>query len=369
MHVFHSRKASDFEQYVRLQADIVKVIGEYVRLNKRRHYYVARCPFHPHGIDKELAVYPDKRLFLCWSAGCSSGDVFDFVAKMERISRQEAIRIVARKLGISADLFQETPPLVDATGFRVSFSSLKLFQQCPLRYKYRYIDNKNDQKTTHYLAIGRILHKVLAEFFKVEAERRSLDLLIDMFGDNWKVGRFATKEEEEESKIRAKEILTAYFLSGNPAVRVWRVEAPVKCSIGGLAITGVVDRIDELADGSYEVIDYKTEPLDSSGRNEMQLAFYYYGVLESYHLPVSKLTLEYLPSQKTISLPPLETDLQQYIVRAREIAREIQETKDFKPKRNIYCADCVFAPTCSEVRPQVAHKGGAAIEEKDHENS
>ena len=303
------------------------------------------------------------------SAGCSNGDVFDFVAKLQGISRQEAIHIVARKLGISADLFQETLPPVDATGFRMSFSSLKLFQQCPLRYKYRYIDNKNDQKTTHYLAIGRILHNVLAEFFKVEAEKRSSDLLIDMLGDNWKAEGFATKEEEEESKIRAKEILTAYFLSGNPAVRTLRVEAPIKCNIGGLAITGVVDRIDELTDGSFEIIDYKTEPLDSSGQNEMQLAFYYYGVMESYHLPVSKLTLEYLPSQKTISLFPTETELQQYIARAREIAREIQETKDFKPKRNMYCADCVSAPTCSELRPQVAHKGRAAMEEKGHENS
>lgn len=355
--VFDQSNAADFERYVRLRADIVKVIGEYVRLNRRGRHYIARCPFHPNGVDKELAVYPDRQLFLCWSAGCSSGDVFDFVAKLEKVSRQEAIHILARKLGISANLFEETPPAVDVTEFRISFSALKLFQQCPLRYKYRYIDHKKDQKTTSYLAVGRILHKVLAEFFKVDAEKRSLDLLLNMLDDNWKVDGFATKKEAEESKIGTKEMLTAYFLSTNLAVNTWRVEAPVKCNIGGLAIAGVVDRIDTLADGSYEVIDYKTEPLDSSGQNEMQLAFYYYGVMESYHLPISKLTLEYLPSKETISLSPLEVDLQQYIMKACKIASEIQGTEDFKPKRNMYCADCIFASSCSELRPHDGTQG------------
>ncbi len=350
MRVYDSRKASDFQQYVRLQADIVKVIGEHVDLKKSGRHYIGRCPFHEQGVDKELAVYPDRQIFVCLSAGCSGGNVFDFIAKTKGVSRKEAVKIMAQKLAISADLFHDTPPPVAMTEPQISFSMLKLFEQCPFRYRYRYIDKKNDQKTTSYLAIGRILHKVLADFFKIDADERSLDMLLTTLDSDWKNEGFTDKQEAEESRIRVTEMLIAYFHSHDCFARTWRVEAPIKCSVGGLAITGVVDRIDEISDGNYELIDYKTEPQDSSGQNNMQLAFYYYGVSQSFKLPISKLTLEYLPSQQAISMLPSETELDKYIGMARDIARQIKETEHFEPKRNLYCADCVLAPSCPESR-------------------
>jgi len=361
--MYDPRNISDFEQYVRLRADIVQVIGGYVDLKKKGRHYIGPCPFHPSGVERELAVYPNRQLFACLSAGCSGGSVFDFIAKIKGVDREQAVSILAQERGISADLFYITPPRVAAKEPRISFSMLKVFQQCPFRYKYRYIDKKNDQKTTSYLALGRILHRVLAEFFGTEADMRSLEMILATLDKHWTNRGFADTQEAEESRIRATEMLTAYCRSHDCRVRIWRVEAPIRCSVGGLTITGVVDRIDELSDGTYELVDYKTEPQDSSGQNEMQLAFYYHGVSQSCGLPVSRLTLEYLPSQESVSMSASEPELDKHIAVAREIVRQIQEAEDFRPKRNQYCADCVLADCCHESGTGASERADRRYEE------
>lgn len=346
--IYDPRSMSDFEQYVRLRADIVQVIGRYVDLKKKGGHYVGQCPFHPCGVEKELAVYPKPQLFACWSAGCSGGSVFDFIAKVNGVDREEAVRILAQEAGISADLFHITPPAIARVEPRISFSMLKLFEQCPRRYHYRYIEKKRDQKTTSYLALGRIVHKVLAEFFRTGADSRSLDVLLDTVDTNWKNEWFPDVQEADEYRILATDMVTAYFRSHDCHASVWRVEAPIKCSVGGFTVTGVVDRIDELADGTYELIDYKTEPKDPTERNSIQLALYYYGVSQSYTVPVSKLTLEYLPSQEAVSVSVAKPELDEYIATARDVIRQIQETEHFRPKQNLYCADCVLAAGCPQ---------------------
>lgn len=346
MRIFNPRKAEDFESYLRLQANIVDIIGGYVKLSKRGNRYVARCPFHPDGVDKELQVYPDRSIFMCWSAGCSSGDVFDFAAKVENVSRIEAINILAHRLNIRSDLIDETPQV--SNKLKISFSMLKTFQQCPLRYKYRYIGKKRDQKTTGYLSVGRILHRTLAEFFGKSPAPRKLDTLLDMLAKFWNSSGFQDKGDEEESKFRVEEMLINYFNAHDCNVEVWRVEAPIKYDIEDIQISGVVDRIDKLETGTYEIIDYKTEPIIAESDNKIQLAFYYYGVTQLYQLPVSKLTLEYLPSKESISIVPTEDELLSAIDFAVGVARQIQNTIDFKPSRNLYCADCVLVNKCPE---------------------
>jgi CRISPR/Cas system-associated exonuclease Cas4 (RecB family) len=354
MRVFDAQNRAEFERYILSQADIVKIIGQYIVLTKKGQHYVGRCPFHPDGVDKELAVYPSRKSFLCWSKGCSNGSVFDFIAKIKEIRRDEAVNLVGRELGISISLLDDSPT---EAKFRLSFTMLKLFDQCPLRYKYRYLDKKADQKTTPYLALGRILHKTLADFFSLTADQRSIDTLLSRLDANWKNSRIPDTEETAETKIKAEEILTAYCQQYEIKSQVWKVEAPIKYTMQGLSIVGVADRIDLLPDGTYEVIDYKTEPIDHSGRNNTQLAFYYYGVMESYHLSVSKLTIHYLTSGQAISLTASDAVLKEYIIAAFDSAKLIQNTQDFKPTRNEYCADCVLRPNCLECKPVVNKEG------------
>ena len=84
---------------VKQQADIVRVIGEYVRLKKTGQNFTGLCPFHPEK-SPSFAVHPIKQIYHCFGCGVG-GDVFKFVMEMEKCAFPDAIRIVAEKCGIS----------------------------------------------------------------------------------------------------------------------------------------------------------------------------------------------------------------------------------------------------------------------------
>jgi DNA primase len=92
--------ASDFAQSVKQQADIVKIIGDYVRLKKSgAQNYSGLCPFHSEK-SPSFSVHVTGQYFYCF--GCQEkGDVFSFLQKIENLSFPEAVRAVAQKCGIA----------------------------------------------------------------------------------------------------------------------------------------------------------------------------------------------------------------------------------------------------------------------------
>jgi DNA primase len=91
--------ASDFAQHVKEQADIVKIIGEYVRLKKAgAQNFNGLCPFHKEKTPS-FSVHAGRQFFNCF--GCHEhGDVFTFVQKIENVGFSEAVRTVAQKCGV-----------------------------------------------------------------------------------------------------------------------------------------------------------------------------------------------------------------------------------------------------------------------------
>ena len=83
---------------IRNNADIVKVISEYVGLKKRGRNYLGSCPFHSEK-DPSFTVSPEKQIFHCF--GCNEGgNVFSFLMKIENIGFMEAVSDLASKIGI-----------------------------------------------------------------------------------------------------------------------------------------------------------------------------------------------------------------------------------------------------------------------------
>ena len=90
---------SDFAQTVKQQADIVKVIGGYIRLRKAgAQNYSGLCPFHKEK-SPSFSVHAGRQFYHCFGCG-QSGDVFSFVGKIENLSFPESVRTVAQKCGI-----------------------------------------------------------------------------------------------------------------------------------------------------------------------------------------------------------------------------------------------------------------------------
>jgi len=91
--------SDDFTQLVKRQADIVKIVGDYLKLRKSgAQNYTGLCPFHKEKTGS-FSVNAIHGYFYCF--GChEKGDVFTFVMKMENASFPEAVNAVAIKCGI-----------------------------------------------------------------------------------------------------------------------------------------------------------------------------------------------------------------------------------------------------------------------------
>src|ERR1700683_4616701 len=101
-------EAGSFAERVKQQADIVRVIGEYVRLKKTGQNFTGLCPFHQEK-SPSFAVHPVRQIYHCFGCGVG-GDVFKFVMELEKITFPEAIRTVAEKSGIAIPKPRERSP-------------------------------------------------------------------------------------------------------------------------------------------------------------------------------------------------------------------------------------------------------------------
>ena len=89
----------DFAYTVKQQADIVRIVGDYIKLKKAgAQNYSGLCPFHGEKT-ASFSVHATRQFYHCFGCGVS-GDVFSFVQKIENITFPEAVRMVAQKLGI-----------------------------------------------------------------------------------------------------------------------------------------------------------------------------------------------------------------------------------------------------------------------------
>ncbi|MDQ2974323.1 MAG: DNA primase [Acidobacteriota bacterium] len=104
------RYPQTFIDDLKRQADIVRVVQDYVQLKKKGSNWMACCPFHKEKTPS-FSVSPAKEIFYCF--GChKGGSVFNFVMEMERVSFPEAIKLVAEKSGVPL------PVLVDDSRFQ-----------------------------------------------------------------------------------------------------------------------------------------------------------------------------------------------------------------------------------------------------------
>ncbi|HXN53128.1 MAG TPA: DNA primase [Candidatus Acidoferrum sp.] len=101
-------EAGSTAEKVKQQADIVRVVGEYVRLKKTGKDFSGLCPFHQEKTPS-FTVSPIKQIFYCFGCG-KGGDIFNFVMEMERCEFPDALRLVAEKCGISIPKPKPTSP-------------------------------------------------------------------------------------------------------------------------------------------------------------------------------------------------------------------------------------------------------------------
>ena len=125
--------ADNFAQTVKEQTDVVRIVGEYIKLRKSGANWSALCPFHKEK-SGSFYLYPATSSYYCF--GCHEhGDVFTFVMKMESITFPEAVRAVATKMNIPLPKREfNSPQEAQAAGLRkqlidVHEAATQYFQQ------------------------------------------------------------------------------------------------------------------------------------------------------------------------------------------------------------------------------------------------
>jgi len=90
----------DFVEQLKSSVDIVKVVGEYVRLRKSGAgpRYTGLCPFHTEKT-ASFSVHQSHQFYKCFGCG-AGGDVIKFVMEIERLSFFEALKLLADRNGI-----------------------------------------------------------------------------------------------------------------------------------------------------------------------------------------------------------------------------------------------------------------------------
>ncbi len=151
----------DFAYTVKQQADIVRIVGDYVKLKRAgAQNWSGLCPFHGEKT-ASFSVHATRQFYHCFGCGVS-GDVFSFVQKIENITFPESVRLVAQKVGIALPKASYASP-AEAKEARLRTQLLEVheracgfFQQC--------LKRPEGARAREYLRGRELEEETIAEF-------------------------------------------------------------------------------------------------------------------------------------------------------------------------------------------------------------
>jgi DNA primase len=151
----------DFAYTVKQQADIVRIVGEYMTLRKSgAQNFQGLCPFHQEKTPS-FSVHASRQFFHCFGCG-ASGDVFNFVQKIENISFPEAVRLIAEKLKIPLPKMSYASPEEERqAGMRVGLIEI---HERACKFFQEQLRRPEAAHAREYLASRGISPEIIAEF-------------------------------------------------------------------------------------------------------------------------------------------------------------------------------------------------------------
>ncbi len=247
---------------------------------------------------------------------------------------------------------------------RISYSGLETFGQCPAKYKFQYVERIKVPKSKDAI-FGTLIHECLKLFH--EPNRvipLSEDELLKYFTEKWDSDIYPDEQEEAFAFHQGVGILKNYYLQNqgqdfNILNLETHFEAPILDKDKLHQITGRIDRIDKLLDGTFEVIDYKTAkkmPSQENINQNFQLSVYYLGLtnrwpsLQEENRPV-KLSLYYLRHNEKLSAIRDNQYIKETQEKILDLISQIKKSA-FEPRANPLCDWCQYQPLC----PLYKHK-------------
>jgi putative RecB family exonuclease len=244
---------------------------------------------------------------------------------------------------------------------RLSYSSISTYETCPAKYRFQYED-RLPTGSSPALSFGDSLHKALYRFHdRPVPVAPSLEELHEMLEGEWSSDGYRDESEEKLYREHGHQVLIEYHRANADSFRIpAALEFRFTVQVDGVELSGMIDRMDRIPGGGYEIIDYKTSrrlPPKAVVDRDLQLSLYYFAAKEIWGIEPERLTLYYLlPGERmtTFRTPSDADDLRRRIA---TVAERIAAGK-FEPRQNPLCDWCDFQRACPLFRHKYEREEG-----------
>jgi len=226
-----------------------------------------------------------------------------------------------------------------------------------MAYRMEYVDKTGRfyHRARAGWAFGTSLHQTLQSFHDAGgAESVSADELVGRLAQSWVSAGYSSAAHEDAHIAEAEAILGRYhaLAAERASVKTFATEAVLRYDMGPFVLTGRIDRIDEHADGTLEVVDYKSGRT-GVGEDDVRLSV----AMEIYQLLVKRAhpdrrvraTIHGLQDGSSATVELTDDELAAIEDDLRGVGIEIVET-DFEAVRPELivgvCEECDFLRAC-----------------------
>lgn len=253
-----------------------------------------------------------------------------------------------------------------------SFSRVKCFQQCPLRYRFRYIQGLKEAFRSIESFLGNAVHDVLEWLYRqrdlgaAPVESTMLERFADWWGSNRDetVAIIRVDDQDEHYLKLGREMLSRFFRDTFARDRSETVALEQRLSLrlsDSIVFTGFADRIGRTEQGRLFVIDYKTSKNEGDGSEfseGLQAPLYAACTLREHGENEALAGYHYLRHGSTRWQQVDGDRAANLMSRFLDLATEADATGEFPARPGILCAWCGFNAQCPAAEVPDRFSGG-----------
>jgi putative RecB family exonuclease len=242
----------------------------------------------------------------------------------------------------------------------LSPSSVSAFKECPLAFRFAYID-RLPEPPSPAATKGTLVHRALELLMCRPRPDRTVEAALadlgqaerEMSDDPELASLDLTPDEWQMFRADAEQLVRRYFLLEDPrTVRPVGLEVKLMAEFGRVTLRGIIDRLEIDGDGQFVVTDYKTGSVPSEYAENARLSgVHIYAALCERMLGrrPTRVQLYYLSKPEAIIARPTAQSVAGVERRADALWTAIMracEREDFRPRPGPLCDFCTFKPYC-----------------------